>query len=117
MVRPKYEAGQRAACERLEDAFWELLERHPVSEITVGMLCARAGCNRGTFYCASSGIEDLAERVAAENLPRQCPAWALPARRGARSGLRREGEARYRAFVPAGGEPQHAGARARRGAS
>lgn len=83
MARPKYEAGQRTARERLEDAFWELLERHPVSEITVGMLCARAGCNRGTFYYHFDGIEDMAERVAAENLPRQCPALVRGYLRGA----------------------------------
>lgn len=83
MARPKYEAGQRTARERLEDAFWELLERHPVSEITVGMLCTRAGCNRGTFYYHFDAIEDLAERVAAENLPRQCPALVRGYLRGA----------------------------------
>ncbi|MBC2888303.1 TetR/AcrR family transcriptional regulator [Gordonibacter massiliensis (ex Traore et al. 2017)] len=74
MARPKYREGELTARERLEDAFWELLAQHPVGEITVGMLCARAGCNRGTFYYHFEGIEDMAARVAAESLPNQIPA-------------------------------------------
>lgn len=74
MARPKYQEGERTARERLEDAFWELLAQHPVGEITVGMLCAQAGCNRGTFYYHFEGIEDMAARVAAESLPDQISA-------------------------------------------
>lgn len=50
------------------DAFWQLLEDHPMGEITVGMVVGRAGCNRGSFYYHFTNKEELIEAVAYEDL-------------------------------------------------
>lgn len=50
MARPKRGEGASEAPGRLLDAFWELLEDHTLNEVSIGMIVARAGYNRGTFY-------------------------------------------------------------------
>lgn len=50
MARPKRSEGASDAPEKLLDAFWELLEDHTLGEVSIGMITARAGYNRGTFY-------------------------------------------------------------------
>lgn len=59
MARPKKDANIPDARQRLADSFWQLLEDNRLNEITVGVLTAKAGCNRGTFYYHYEDIEDL----------------------------------------------------------
>lgn len=50
MGRPRRDDGEADARTRIVEAFWEVLETHQLNDISVGMLTAKAGCNRGTFY-------------------------------------------------------------------
>lgn len=50
MARPKKNDSKPEARERIVEAFWELLEDYELHEISIGMIVAKAGCNRGTFY-------------------------------------------------------------------
>ena len=49
MARPK-KSNQPSVRDRMIEAFWQLLEDNQLHEISVGMIVAKAGCNRGTFY-------------------------------------------------------------------
>lgn len=59
MGRPRNDSGEPCAIERIVDAFWSLLEENTVKEITISMVAAKAGCNRGTFYYHFSDMDDL----------------------------------------------------------
>lgn len=62
MARPrKSECG--AADIRLANAFWLLLERHQLADITVGMVAEQAELNRGTFYYHFKSMDDLIDRA------------------------------------------------------
>ena len=63
MARPKKEEGSTDACQRLADAFWNLLETNKVNEITVGNIAAKAGLNRGTFYYHFDDINDMITKI------------------------------------------------------
>ena len=41
------------------EAFWQLLENNQLHEISVGMIVAKAGCNRGTFYYHFADKDEL----------------------------------------------------------
>lgn len=60
MARPRKDADEPGARERIADAFWELLECTPRSAMTVGAVVKAAGCNRGTFYYYFSDLDVLA---------------------------------------------------------
>ncbi len=63
MGRPRKNAGSINAKQRIGEAFWELLEENELREITVGMITAKAQCNRGTFYYHYQDIEDLLDSL------------------------------------------------------
>lgn len=50
MARPRKTQSEPDAKERMSEAFWQLLEKYEIRDITVGMITAQANCNRGTFY-------------------------------------------------------------------
>ncbi len=59
MARPRKDAAEPGARERLVEAFWQLLEGSSVADISVGAVTRAAGCNRGTFYYHFADIEEL----------------------------------------------------------
>ncbi len=50
MARPKRVEGEKAARERMEDAFWNMLSEMPYHEMTGKELRGRAGVSHNTFY-------------------------------------------------------------------
>ena len=66
MARPRKDADEPGARERIADAFWELLECTPRSAMTVGAVVKAAGCNRGTFYYYFSDLDVLAASAVRE---------------------------------------------------
>lgn len=77
MARPKYKKGEPTARERIEDAFWELLEEMPYEEITLAALTRAAGVNHNTIYYHFDGLEDVAITCANENLAEDLPELML----------------------------------------
>lgn len=63
MARPKKESAGVDARQRIQDAFWLLLEDHQLHEITIGIITATANCNRGTFYYHYRDLDNLIEQV------------------------------------------------------
>ncbi|MGI6105543.1 MAG: TetR/AcrR family transcriptional regulator [Raoultibacter sp.] len=63
MARPRKDEHTPDACQRLSDAFWDLLETHQLNEITVGLLSSTAGVNRGTFYYHFDDINDMIDKL------------------------------------------------------
>lgn len=62
MARPR-KSECDAADVRLANAFWLLLERNRLADITVGMVAEQAELNRGTFYYHFKSMDDLVDRV------------------------------------------------------
>lgn len=85
MARPKADSNIPSARERIEDAFWEMLESTPFSQITVSAISSKAGVNHNTFYYHFSSIEDLAEKVFVENMLQELPTIMLPVLSGGAS--------------------------------
>lgn len=76
MAKPKKTGSKSAARERIIEAFWELLESNRLHEISIGMIVAKAGCNRGTFYYHFEDKDALIntiidDEILGENLPQQ----------------------------------------------
>ena len=67
MARPR-KSERDAADIRLANAFWDLLERHRLADITVGMVAEHAELNRGTFYYHFKSMDDLVDRVIEEEI-------------------------------------------------
>ena len=59
MARPRREAGTPEGRERLIAAFWSLLEKREITDITVGGIAEEASCNRGTFYYHFDSLDAL----------------------------------------------------------
>lgn len=59
MARPRKSAELIDARQRMQNAFWQLLEENQLREITVGTITAQAECNRGTFYYHFRDLDDL----------------------------------------------------------
>lgn len=68
MPRPKKDSVEPSARERIIESFWELLEDHQISEITVGNIAHHAQCNRGSFYYHFSDIDSFMEEVVRSEL-------------------------------------------------
>lgn len=58
MARPK-KSNQPSVRDRMIEAFWQLLEDNQLHEISVGMIVAKVGCNRGTFYYHFADKDEL----------------------------------------------------------
>jgi AcrR family transcriptional regulator len=78
MARPKANSNVPSARERIETAFWKMLASVPFSQITVSAISSKAGINHNTFYYHFSSIEDLAEKVFADNMLPELPQLMLP---------------------------------------
>lgn len=59
MGRPKKDPEAQDARQRIVEAFWKLLEDRRLSELTVGVICAEATCNRGSFYYHFDDLDSL----------------------------------------------------------
>ncbi|MDO4854790.1 MAG: TetR/AcrR family transcriptional regulator [Coriobacteriia bacterium] len=71
MARPRKDQEGPSASERIEQAFWELLEEKKFHSITVRDLTGRAKVNRNTFYYHFESVEDLAAKAIQGNIPRE----------------------------------------------
>lgn len=60
MARPRYKKNEKTAAEKIEDAFWKLLETTRYSCITVAQIVKLAGLNRNSFYYHFENMDDLA---------------------------------------------------------
>ena len=69
MARPKYETGDVQARERLADAFWNLLEGEPYTQMSAREVCRKAGLNKNTFYYHFESLDALAEEAVSSALP------------------------------------------------
>ena len=77
MARPSKGSPEAAVEERIEAAFWEILEARHLSQVSVSALVRKAGINRSTFYYHYEDIDDLARRAVSRNLPTELPRIAL----------------------------------------
>ena len=76
MARPKKTGSRPDARERIIEAFWGLLRENKLHEISIGMVVAKASCNRGTFYYHFEDKDALInaiinEEILGEYLPQQ----------------------------------------------
>lgn len=59
MARPK--TGEQSAPEKMQDAFWALLEQKPYAQITISDITRTSGLNRSAFYYHYGNIPELAD--------------------------------------------------------
>ncbi|MBT1163684.1 TetR/AcrR family transcriptional regulator [Bifidobacterium felsineum] len=59
MARPK--TGEQGAPEKMQEAFWMLLEQKPYAQITISDVTRLSGLNRSAFYYHYSNIPELAD--------------------------------------------------------
>lgn len=83
MGRPRKDQEGASARERLERAFWELLEEMPYGRISVRAISEQARVNHNTFYYHFDGIDDLAMQVIDENIPGESISMVVAALEGA----------------------------------
>ncbi|NMM93248.1 TetR/AcrR family transcriptional regulator [Bifidobacterium oedipodis] len=69
MARPRKDSKLPSARERMEQAFWDLLRKHPYAEISMKEITRRAGVNHNTFYYHYTGMDELAEDALAHAIP------------------------------------------------
>ncbi|OZG60196.1 AcrR family transcriptional regulator [Bifidobacterium lemurum] len=77
MPRPRKDSGLPSAQERMEQAFWTLLERHPYSQISMKEVTRLAEVNHNTFYYHYSGLDELAESAMQHSIPHELVAAVL----------------------------------------
>jgi AcrR family transcriptional regulator len=73
MARPRKSDGVTPARERIKESFWDILPNNSVYGITVAMVCAKASCNRSTFYRNYESIYDLLDEAKREAIPYELP--------------------------------------------
>lgn len=71
MARPKKDETRPSARDRLENAFWQLLEEGPYKDITVRALTQRAQVNHNTFYYHFENIDEMALSLTSKNAPHE----------------------------------------------
>ncbi|NEG88865.1 TetR/AcrR family transcriptional regulator [Bifidobacterium aerophilum] len=59
MARPK--ADEQSAPEKMQTAFWTLLEHKPYAQITISDITRESGLNRSAFYYHYANIPELAD--------------------------------------------------------
>ncbi len=59
-----HERRAAATKEAIKDAFLELLKNMPFNEISISMLCRKAGVGRATFYTHYNGLTDVIDELA-----------------------------------------------------
>lgn len=77
MARPRKDAREPSGKERIEEAFWQLFEQRPFSEISVKEVCELAGCNKTTFYYHFHDLREVLDSVEMKCIPLEAPD-ALP---------------------------------------
>lgn len=63
MGRPRNDTTEMSATEKIETAFWDLLESSESFPITILQLTKKTGLNRNTIYYHYENIEDLASKA------------------------------------------------------
>lgn len=71
MARPRKDEAGPSAKDRLEEAFWLLLEEVPYKDITVRALTERARVNHNTFYYHFENIDEMALSLTSKNVPHE----------------------------------------------
>lgn len=71
MARPRKDETRPSARDRLENAFWQLLEGGPYKDITVRALTQRAQVNHNTFYYHFENIDEMALSLTSKNVPHE----------------------------------------------
>lgn len=71
MARPRKDEAGPSAKDRLEEAFWLLLEEVPYKDITVRALTERARVNHNTFYYHFENIDEMALNLTSKNVPHE----------------------------------------------
>lgn len=71
MARPRKDEARPSARDRLENAFWQLLEEGPYKDITVRALTQRAQVNHNTFYYHFENIDEMALSLTSKNVPHE----------------------------------------------
>jgi AcrR family transcriptional regulator len=69
MARPKNGSGSIAATQRIENAYWSILERGSYSDITIANLAHQAKVNHNTIYYHYNNIDDMAIKLFNKNIP------------------------------------------------
>ena len=62
MGRPRNDSTDISATERIEKAFWELLENGDYSSITIQQITKKTGLNRNTIYYHYENVDDIAHK-------------------------------------------------------
>lgn len=73
MARPRKNAPDAGARERILEAFWTLYRTRPLEKITVRELCEEARCNKTTFYYHFQDTRAVLEELERESVPRDIP--------------------------------------------
>lgn len=68
MARPCRNATEEDGRQRLCNAFWSLLDEYELRDLSVSMVVAKAGCNRGTFYYHFHDMKGLIELAVSQDL-------------------------------------------------
>lgn len=80
MARPKKNAHEPSAQDRIAAAFWHQLSVMPFSQMTARGIATEAGVNHNTFYRHFDSIEDLAKRLFDASIFSALPSALLAAR-------------------------------------
>lgn len=89
MPRPRKDSGQPSAQERMEQAFWTLLECRPYAQISMKEITRLAAVNHNTFYYHYSGLDELAESALQHTIPHELVAAVLRGLTGSDEALTR----------------------------
>ena len=79
MARPKRVESTESARQRIEEAYWELLEEMPYSRITISKLSRKAAVNHNLIYYYYENIDDLAEKTFIKNVESGQPQMMISA--------------------------------------
>ena len=69
MGRPK--SDEQTAPEKMQEAFWKLLEQKPYSQITISDVTRTSGLNRSAFYYHYNNVPELADDAIASVYEKQ----------------------------------------------
>lgn len=69
MGRPK--SDEKTAPEKMQDAFWKLLEQKPYAQITISDVTRASGLNRSAFYYHYNNVPELADDAIAAMYEKQ----------------------------------------------
>lgn len=73
MARPKKSVDNSPMNEQIEMAFWNLLQRKPISKISVSEIIKEAHCNRSTFYYYYADVNHLTPSIIEKIIPSHIP--------------------------------------------